>query len=435
MSENKETAGTVGKVCVEGLFKIFGEDPQDTIRRIREGASKEQIYADTKSVAAVADVSFTVEQGEIFVVMGLSGSGKSTLIRCINRLIEPTQGRILLAGEDVIGLDGEALRRLRMNKLSMVFQHFALFPHKTVAENAEYGLKVQGVPAAERRRKAIRALEQVGLAAYADVPPHNLSGGMQQRVGLARGLAVDPQIMLMDEPFSALDPLIRRDMQDELLNLQQQLRMTIIFITHDLHEALRIGDRIAIMKDGRFVQMGTPEEIVARPADDYVSAFTQDVDRSRVFRANMLRRDAQALSPDTTIETALERFESLGRETLFMVDEDGRPLGVVRRHDLERGGEKTALRDSLIDDFPSAHRSQELIELYAACSVGLPIAVVDDGGRLEGVVDPLEVFRLLAGGSGNDEQESGGDSSTSNTRGGREADRVDPLETRRSDHG
>ncbi|GGX87894.1 glycine betaine transport ATP-binding protein OpuAA [Litchfieldella qijiaojingensis] len=433
MGADTVTAGTDEKVCVEHLFKIFGADPQDTIRRIREGASKDQIYADTASVAAVADVSFSVAQGEIFVVMGLSGSGKSTLIRCINRLIEPTQGRILLDGNDIVGMDVEGLRRLRLNKLSMVFQHFALFPHKTVGENVEYGLKIRGMSARERREKAVRALEQVGLAAYADVPPDNLSGGMQQRVGLARGLAVDPEIMLMDEPFSALDPLIRRDMQDELLVLQQQLRMTIIFITHDLHEALRIGDRIAIMKDGRFVQLGTPEEIVANPADDYVSAFTRDVDRSRVFRAYMLRGDPHALSSDTTIETALERFASLGRETLFMVDEDGRPLGVVRRHDLERGGEKTALRDSLIDDFPSAQGSQELIELYTACATGLPIALVDEAGRLEGIVDPLEVFRLLGGGSEESAEQASASAASGDTE--RSAIQTGPLEMRRSDHG
>ncbi|EPC01500.1 hypothetical protein L861_05525 [Litchfieldella anticariensis FP35 = DSM 16096] len=426
------TAGTEEKIRVEHLFKIFGADPQDTIRRIRDGASKEQIYAETASVAAVSDVSFSVNQGEIFVVMGLSGSGKSTLIRCINRLIEPTEGRILLDGEDIVGMDVEGLRRLRLNKLSMVFQHFALFPHKTVGENVEYGLKIRGLSARERREKAVRALEQVGLAAYTDVPPDNLSGGMQQRVGLARGLAVDPEIMLMDEPFSALDPLIRRDMQDELLALQQQLHMTIIFITHDLHEALRIGDRIAIMKDGRFVQMGTPEEIVANPADDYVSAFTRDVDRSRVFRAHLLRRDAHALSPDTAIETALERFESLGREALYVVDGHGRPLGVVRRHDLERAGQ-TILQDSLIDDFPSAQESQELIELYTACAKGLPVALVDDDGHLDGVIDPLEVFQILGGGSDVSVEE--GNTSVQSGKPGRSTIHTGTLETRRTDHG
>ncbi|MDN3521659.1 quaternary amine ABC transporter ATP-binding protein [Halomonas ramblicola] len=429
MADHTATSGTNRKVCVEHLFKVFGADPADTIRRIREGAPKDRIYAETASVAAVADVSFSVAPGEIFVVMGLSGSGKSTLIRCLNRLIEPTEGRILIDGEDIVGLSADALRRLRLNKLSMVFQHFALFPHKSVGENVEYGLKVRGMAARERREKALRALEQVGLAAHADVPPANLSGGMQQRVGLARGLAVDPEIMLMDEPFSALDPLIRRDMQDELLKLQQQLRMTIIFITHDLHEALRLGDRIAIMKDGRFVQLGTPEEIVAHPADDYVAAFTRDVDRSRVFRAQSLCRDAHALSADEDAGVAAERCEALGREALFVVDAERRPLGIVRHRDLERDATATP-GDALITDFPSTRGDAELVTLYGACATGLPIALLDDAGRLEGVVEPLEVFHWL-GGTGAE----GGGAASSGGEGEATPASAAPSETRRRDHG
>ncbi|WP_281274430.1 quaternary amine ABC transporter ATP-binding protein [Halomonas nitroreducens] len=390
------------KVCVEHLFKVFGPDPDETIRRVQAGQAKDRIYADTHSVAAVADVSFTVDQGEIFVVMGLSGSGKSTLIRCLNRLIDPTRGRILLDGQDVVAMDAGALRELRAHKLSMVFQHFALFPHKTVGENVEFGLKVRGVPPGERRDKARRALEQVGLEAYADVPPDNLSGGMQQRVGLARGLAVDPDIMLMDEPFSALDPLIRRDMQDELLALQAQLHMTILFITHDLHEALRIGDRIAIMKDGRFVQTGTPEEIVADPADDYVAAFTRDVDRGRVFRMGRLSHEAPTVTPDDDPATARRRCDEHGVAGLHVVDTDGYPLGILVRAELA-SAEDDALRDLMQPDYPVARADQELIELYGACAQGLPIAVLDDTGRLQGTVDPLRVFALLAGEPGEGE--------------------------------
>ncbi|MBB3141541.1 quaternary amine ABC transporter ATP-binding protein [Halomonas organivorans] len=386
------------KVVVEHLFKVFGGDAEETIRRAQAGEAKDRIYAETHSVAAVADISFSVDLGEIFVVMGLSGSGKSTLIRCLNRLIEPTRGRILLDGEDVLAMDAGALRRLRAHKLSMVFQHFALFPHKTVAENVEFGLKVRGMGAAERRDKALRALAQVGLEAYADVPPDNLSGGMQQRVGLARGLAVDPDIMLMDEPFSALDPLIRRDMQDELLALQSQLHMTILFITHDLHEALRIGDRIAIMKDGRFVQTGTPEEIVARPADDYVAAFTRDVDRGRVFRMGRLSRPAATVTLGDAPGEARRRCDDAAQAGIHVVDDDGFPLGIVPRADLDvledGGGELRAL---MRRNYPAARADQELIELYGACARGLPIAVLDAAGRLQGCVDPLRIFALLAG--------------------------------------
>ncbi|TFH86034.1 glycine betaine/L-proline ABC transporter ATP-binding protein [Billgrantia azerbaijanica] len=424
-----DAARKEAKVRVEHLYKVFGAQPDDTLRRLQAGETKDRIYADTGSVAAVADVSFDVHQGEIFVVMGLSGSGKSTLIRCINRLIEPTRGRILIDDEDIVGLDAEALRRLRRDKLSMVFQHFALFPHKSVGENVEYGLKIRGMPARERRDKALKALEQVGLAAHADVPPDNLSGGMQQRVGLARGLAVDPELMLMDEPFSALDPLIRRDMQDELLVLQQRLRMTIIFITHDLHEALRLGDRIAIMKDGRFVQLGTPEAIVARPADDYVAAFTRDVDRARVFRARALRRDAEALGPEASVEKARERLAQLERTALYVIDAHDRPQGVVRRASLESAAAPT-LEALLERDFPTAHEDQELVELYDVCATGLPVALVDGEGRLTGVVEPLEVFRLLGGNGGeSDGGEAMGDTAS------RPSEHAGSLEMRRRNHG
>lgn len=398
IADTSTDQGGSEKVIVENLFKIFGANPEDAMERIRQGQSKDAIYAETGAVAAVADVSFTVNQGQIFVVMGLSGSGKSTLVRCINRLIEPTAGRITLDGDNIVDMDAEQLRRVRLEKLSMVFQHFALFPHKSVGENVEYGLKIQGMDAPARREKALAALEQVGLKAWADVPPDNLSGGMQQRVGLARGLAVDPEIMLMDEPFSALDPLIRRDMQDELLALQDQLHMTIIFITHDLHEALRLGDQIAIMKDGRFVQLGTPEEIVAHPADDYVSAFTQDVDRSRVFTVRRVARPAHALVLADDLHTASERFDATGRDALYVVNGQSQPQGVLRVGDLREAGEVGgSLEALLVREFSTARSSQELVELYGPCASGLPVAVVDDEGRLRGVVDPLEVFRLLAG--------------------------------------
>ncbi|WP_460109520.1 quaternary amine ABC transporter ATP-binding protein [Streptomyces sp. YKOK-J1] len=266
------------------LYKVFGRRPDQAVERLRRNADREELRADG-ATAAVIDASFQVEAGEIFVVMGLSGSGKSTLLRMLNGLLEPTAGRVRFDGKDLTGLGDRELRDLRSKKISMVFQHFALFPHRSVRDNAAYGLSVQGVPRAERERRADEALALCGLAGWEDSWPDELSGGMQQRVGLARALATDADLLLMDESFSALDPLIRRDMQDQLLELQKTLKKTIVFITHDLNEAMRLGDRIAVMRDGRIVQTGTAEDILLRPADDYVASFTQDVDRSRVLTA------------------------------------------------------------------------------------------------------------------------------------------------------
>ncbi|MET9082302.1 glycine betaine/L-proline ABC transporter ATP-binding protein [Streptomyces sp. NPDC004237] len=268
----------------EHLYKVFGRRTDEAVERLRQGADREELRADG-TTAAVIDASFQVEAGEIFVVMGLSGSGKSTLLRTLNGLLEPTAGQVRFDGQDLIGLTDRELRELRSRKISMVFQHFALFPHRTVRDNAAYGLAVQGVPRAERDRRADEALALCGLAGWEDSWPDELSGGMQQRVGLARALATDADLLLMDESFSALDPLIRRDMQDQLLELQKTLKKTIVFITHDLNEAMRLGDRIAVMRDGRIVQTGTAEDILLRPADDYVASFIQDVDRSRVLTA------------------------------------------------------------------------------------------------------------------------------------------------------
>ncbi len=269
----------------EHLHKVFGRRPDQAVERLREGADREELRADG-TTAAVIDASFSVAPGQIFVVMGLSGSGKSTLLRMLNGLLEPTAGRVLFDGQDLTALSDRELREVRARKISMVFQHFALFPHRSVRENAAYGLEVQGVPRAERLKRADEALALCGLVSWEDSWPDELSGGMQQRVGLARALATDADLLLMDESFSALDPLIRRDMQDQLLELQKSLKKTIVFITHDLNEAMRLGDRIAVMRDGRIVQTGTAEDILLRPANDYVASFIQDVDRSRVLTAS-----------------------------------------------------------------------------------------------------------------------------------------------------
>ncbi|ELS02998.1 glycine betaine/L-proline transport ATP binding subunit [Xenococcus sp. PCC 7305] len=269
------------KIHLENLIKIYGHKPRIALKLFREGKSRDDILELTNQVVSIANISLKINPGELFVVMGLSGSGKSTLVRCINRLIKPTSGHIYIDGEDIAHVNEPRMRELRLKKISMVFQQFGLFPHKTVVENVEYGLKVQGIDKVKRRHKAIEALEKVGLEQWTDYFPSSLSGGMQQRVGLARALATDAEILLMDEPFSALDPLIRREMQEELLHLQKELHKTIIFISHDIYEAFKIGDRIAVMKEGKIVQIGTPKMIMTQPANDYIRAFLQDIYNAR----------------------------------------------------------------------------------------------------------------------------------------------------------
>ncbi|MFF4751318.1 quaternary amine ABC transporter ATP-binding protein [Streptomyces sp. NPDC002514] len=324
------------------LYKVFGRRPDQAVERLRQGAAREELRADG-TTAAVIDASFQVAPGEIFVVMGLSGSGKSTLLRMLNGLSAPTAGRVRFDGQDLTSLPDRELRALRSQRISMVFQHFALFPHRSVRDNAAYGLSVQGLPRAERERRADEALTLCGLAGWEESWPDELSGGMQQRVGLARALATDADLLLMDESFSALDPLIRRDMQDQLLQLQQSLKKTIVFITHDLNEAMRLGDRIAVMRDGRIVQIGTAQEILVRPADDYVASFTKDVDRSRVLTAAaVMDTELRGDEADCDCETATPHtpFSELcaisARLThpVAVVDGDRTLVGVVPRQRL-----------------------------------------------------------------------------------------------------
>jgi glycine betaine/proline transport system ATP-binding protein len=387
------------KITAKNVTKVFGDNPRQAVDMIRNGKTKDEVLAETGQTIGVHSVDFTVGEGEVFVVMGLSGSGKSTLVRMLNRLIDATDGEIHIAGEPLHSADTETLRKLRLEKIAMVFQHFALFPHKSVRENVEYGLKIAGVPAEERKTRALDALEKVGLAPWAERRPSALSGGMQQRVGLARGLAVDPEILLMDEPFSALDPLIRRDMQNELLALQRELKKTIVFITHDLDEALTLGDRIAIMKEGRFVQVGTAEEIVRNPADDYVAAFTQDVDRARVFDVDSVMDEPESLDlHKTDAAAARARLDALGRDALHILD-NGKLAGVITRRALDSAAGadgRGALDGALIRDVPTARRDAHLVSVYQACAAGLPVAVVDDDGALVGTVRPQDIFSVLA---------------------------------------
>jgi len=324
-------------VSCRGLWKVYGPHPERIVGSPEADLPRPELLEKTGCVAAIKDVSFDVPPGEVFVVMGLSGSGKSTLVRMINRLHDPTAGEIVVDGEDVLTMGAERLRELRRRKISMVFQHFGLLPHRRIVDNVAFGLEVQGMEREDRERKAVEVLEVVGLGGWAQHYPDELSGGMQQRVGLARALATDPEIMLFDEPFSALDPLIRRDMQDEVIRLQREVRKTMIFITHDLAEALKLGDRIAIMKDGRFVQVGTPEEVVAHPADDYVADFTKDVPRAHVLTARAIMRpangqapaDGPTVAPGTIVQDLISIVAETDR-TIRMVD-DGAVVGVVDR--------------------------------------------------------------------------------------------------------
>ncbi len=392
---------TTTKLAIKNLYKIFGNRPDDALAMLGEGRSKDEILSATGSTVGVQDVNFEIAEGEIFVVMGLSGSGKSTLIRMLNGLIAPTSGQIMVDGDDdVANCNDETLRTIRRNKISMVFQHFALFPHRTILENAAYGLKVRGVSVEDRNAKATKALEQVGLSLYAGSYPEQLSGGMQQRVGLARGLAAETEILLMDEPFGALDPLIRRDMQDELLELQRSLNKTIIFITHDLDEALILGDRIAIMKGGRFVQVGTAEEIVANPADDYVTGFTKDIDRSRVFKAARVARTPDALErTGLTAERALAHMDETGHDALY-VTEGGKPVGVLPYRDAVALARMPGsdVSSKLVTDFPRTDPRTLIADLFPLARGGLPIAVIGPDGALTGVVEPSTIFAELSAG-------------------------------------
>ncbi|WP_067840200.1 quaternary amine ABC transporter ATP-binding protein [Amphibacillus sediminis] len=385
---------------VKNLSKVFGKNTKQSLKLLDDGKTKDEILKQTGDTVGVNRASFEVEAGEIFVIMGLSGSGKSTLIRLINRLIEPTEGSVMIDGENLATMNKENLRRVRREKLSMVFQKFGLFPFRTILENAEYGLEVQGMPKAERAEKAKKALELVGLGDYIQQYPDQLSGGMQQRVGLARALANDPEVLLMDEAFSALDPLIRKDMQDELLELQQSMKKTIIFITHDLDEALRIGDRIALMKDGSIVQIGTPEDILVNPANDYVERFVEDVDRSKVLTAeNIMRRPETINIEKHGPRVALERMREEGLSSIYVTDNKRNLKGYVTADDasIARKKEIRDIKEILKTDVPTVERDKpmnEIIEIIYDSPV--PIAVVEEG-KLVGIIIRGSVLAALAG--------------------------------------
>ncbi|HAP5253208.1 glycine betaine/L-proline ABC superfamily ATP binding cassette transporter, ABC protein [Enterococcus faecalis] len=386
------------KVKVNHLTKTFGKKTKPALEMIRANKSKTEILEKTGATVGVYDVNFEVEEGEIFVIMGLSGSGKSTLIRLLNRLIEPTSGNIYIDGQDISSLDKEGLREVRRNKMSMVFQNFGLFPHRTILENTEYGLEIRGVPKEERQAKAEKALENSSLIAFKDQLPSQLSGGMQQRVGLARALANDPEILLMDEAFSALDPLIRREMQDELLDLQENVKKTIIFITHDLNEALRIGDRIALMKDGQIMQIGTGEEILTNPANEYVRTFVEDVDRSKVLTAQNIM--VPALTTNIEIDgptVALKRMRQEEVSMLLAVDKKRQLKGVVRAEKaLEARKNGTSLVECVDPEIQTIDKDMLVNDIFPLIyDAQTPLAVTDNG-KLLGVVIRGSVLEALA---------------------------------------
>ncbi len=386
-------------MSVKGLTRVFGPDPDKALELHRSGRSKQEIYEETGATLALNNVSLDIMPGEIFVLMGLSGSGKSTLLRCINRLIEPTAGEIRINGEDIVGMSQDELRETRRRRLGMIFQNFALLPHRTVLENVAFGLEIQGVPADERSRKAEEVLQMVGLGGYGGSMPSGLSGGMKQRVGLARALTSDPDILLMDEAFSALDPLIRREMQDELLDLQQRLAKTIIFVTHDLDEALKLGDRIALMKDGAIVQVGTPEEILTNPENAYVEKFVADVDLTRVLSASDVMRLPEPVAQCTAgPRVALHLMEEHDITRIFVVTRQRLLRGLVTLEDAA-GAVRTGrqMGDVLITEIPVVAPDASLADIISLIVESpYPVAVADDTGRLRGVISRGAILAALA---------------------------------------
>ncbi len=387
-------------LTLKNVCKVFGESPKKALKLLDKGLSKDEIFEKTGNTLGVVNASFDINEGEIFVIMGLSGSGKSTLVRLFNRLIEPSRGELVLEGQDIAKASKSELRKIRREKMSMVFQSFALMPHMSVIENTAFGLELSGVSKEERNQRALDALSQVGLEAWAESYPSELSGGMQQRVGLARALANDPKILLMDEAFSALDPLIRTEMQDELLKLQQKHKRTIVFISHDLDEAMRIGDRIAIMHDGRVVQVGAPEEILKNPADDYVSSFFRGVDVSTVLSAGDIASKKQTTvirRQGTGIETAIIQLQETDREHGYLVNNDLTFIGIVTidsLKDARKLGE--SIEKAIIHGVEPIKTDQplnELLGVVADAPYGPPI--IDDDRVFKGALTRASLLRIL----------------------------------------
>ena len=390
------------KLACRNLWKVFGDGARDLADSIDPALSREEVLAQTGCVLAVRDVSFRVREGETFVIMGLSGSGKSTLVRCLGRLIEPTRGEVLIDAEDLLTMNKQQLRDIRRHKMGMVFQHFGNFPHKRVLDNVVYGLQIQGVDKATQLNRAAEVIEMVGLTGWEERYPHELSGGMQQRVGLARALAVDPEILLFDEPFSALDPLIRRDMQDQLIGLQRLVQKTMVFITHDFLEALKVGDRVAIMKDGEFVQTGTPEELVSNPINDYVRDFTRDVPRSKVLTARSVMTPPRVYATaDEGLADLMTRLAARECDSAVVVDGQDRFVGTVHLADVPASGvAHSSVASVMWDSCAIVEPDTRLEQLIPLAVLGdAPIAVLDHG-RCIGTISREAVVAALVGDDG-----------------------------------
>jgi len=381
-----------GEIILEtrSLWKIFGENPERLLKSELKNESKEKIQEETGLVVGLRDISFKVHKGEIFVLMGLSGSGKSTLIRNLIRLVDPTAGEIYISGKEICALSEKELMEFRRRSTAMVFQAFGLLPHNTVLENVAYGLKIRGMPLVKRQKIAQEAVETVGLKGWEEYLPSSLSGGMQQRVGLARALAADPAIMLLDEPFSGLDPLIRREMQDELIQLQSELHKTMIFVTHDLQEALKIADRIAIMQDGRIIQIGTPEEIISEPGSDYVQEFVRDAYPATVLTAGTIMEDNEpeihVWQGPKVVHTLIHRSK---RDFAFILDKGKRPVGFLTHRALEKlirdGGDR--IDQAMDTEFETCTPDMTVEELFPLATASPhPIAVLDEAGKLQGYI-------------------------------------------------
>ncbi len=392
------------KLIVNNLIKIYGSNPKRVLQMMKEGKSKESILKTTGSTIGVNDVSFTVKEGEVFVVMGLSGSGKSTILRCLNRLIEPSSGSIVIDGTDITKLNEKDLRKFRQDKTAMVFQQFALLPHRTVLDNTVFGLELKDVPKNEREKKALESLKLVGLEGWESKYPDELSGGMKQRVGLARALANDADILLMDEAFSALDPLIREEMQDELLALQSKMNKTIIFITHDLNEALKLGDQIAFLRDGELIQVGTPEEITTNPVNDYVEKFVRGVDMSKILTAkDVMKKPQPLITLRDGPASALRIMKEHGISSIFVTDRDRYLKGILTVDQAVDAKQKnfTSLSEVELSQSPVLSEDTLIYDIIATVAESkLPTAVVNEDNKLVGILVRGAVLAALSNVSG-----------------------------------
>ena len=396
------------KIKVENVTKIFGPRPKKVIPMIEKGASKKEILEKTGHTVGVYNANMEIMEGETFVIMGLSGSGKSTLIRCFNLLNKPTTGAIYVDGENIVNYNKEQLKFFRQKKIAMVFQHFGLFSHRTVMENIEYGLEIRGLSKAERREIAQKHIDTVGLNGYENQYPDELSGGMRQRVGIARALTNDPDILLMDEPFSALDPLIRKEMQMELVDIQTRLQKTIIFITHDVNEAFRIGDRVAVMKDGHVEQIGTPEELLGTPANDYIVEFTREIDRSKVLQANnIMSKPLSVMNNKDGLHVAIKNMEEHGISSVFVTNRERQLLGLVTIDAAIDGVKnKKTLEEVMTTDVLTAHPEEYVQDIIArVLDSKYPLVVVDENNRIEGIILRVHVLSSIISNPSSDDDE------------------------------